>query len=95
MVVTSQTHAQFALPPGQKILYRYDGRLRWSQSRCGSSGKENTVELGYNDIGLCDTSSIASDILWYQLTPHRQPQHYTPRLEQHSFIMPQNIYSLS
>ena len=29
-----------------------------------------TVELGYNDIGLCDTSSIASDILWYQLIPH-------------------------
>jgi hypothetical protein len=23
-----------------------------------------TVEPGYNDIGLCDTSSIASDILW-------------------------------
>jgi hypothetical protein len=28
------------------------------------------VELGYNDIGLYDTSSIASDILWYQLIPH-------------------------
>jgi hypothetical protein len=27
------------------------------------------VEPGYNDIGLCDTSSIASYILWYQLTP--------------------------
>jgi hypothetical protein len=26
----------------------------------------NTVEPGYNDIGLYDTSSIASDILWYQ-----------------------------
>ena len=26
-----------------------------------------TVEPGYNDIGLYDTSSIASDILWYQL----------------------------
>jgi hypothetical protein len=32
--------------------------------------EENTVEPGYNDIGLCDTSSIASDILWYQLIPH-------------------------
>jgi hypothetical protein len=31
---------------------------------------ENTVELGYNDIGLCDTSSVTSDILWYQLIPH-------------------------
>jgi hypothetical protein len=28
------------------------------------------VEPGYNDIGLCDTLSIASDILWYQLIPH-------------------------
>jgi hypothetical protein len=27
----------------------------------------NTVEPDYNDIGLCDTSPIASDILWYQL----------------------------
>jgi hypothetical protein len=27
----------------------------------------NTVEHGYNDIGLYDTSPIASDILWYQL----------------------------
>jgi len=24
-----------------------------------------TVEPGYNDIGLCSTSSIAPDILWY------------------------------
>jgi hypothetical protein len=24
----------------------------------------NTVESGYNDVLLCDTSSIASDILW-------------------------------
>jgi hypothetical protein len=28
------------------------------------------VEPGYNDIGLYDTSSIASDILWYQLIVH-------------------------
>jgi hypothetical protein len=28
-----------------------------------------TVEPGYNDIGLYDTSSIASDFLWYQLIP--------------------------
>jgi hypothetical protein len=27
----------------------------------------NTVGPGYNDIGLCGTSSISSDILWYQL----------------------------
>jgi hypothetical protein len=30
----------------------------------------NAVEPGYNDIGLHDTSSITSDILWYQLIPH-------------------------
>jgi hypothetical protein len=29
-----------------------------------------TVEPGYNDIGLYDTSTIASDILWYKLIPH-------------------------
>jgi len=28
------------------------------------------VEPVYNDRGLCDTSPIASDILWYQLIPH-------------------------
>jgi len=27
------------------------------------------VEPSYKDIGLCDTSSLASDILWYQLIP--------------------------
>lgn len=27
----------------------------------------NTVEPGYDDIGICVTSSIESDILWYQL----------------------------
>jgi hypothetical protein len=29
-----------------------------------------TVELGYNDIGLYDTSPTTSDILWYQLIRH-------------------------
>jgi len=29
----------------------------------------STDEPGYNDIGLCNTSSIATDILWYQLVP--------------------------
>jgi len=31
------------------------------------------VEPGYNDTGLCDTSSIALDILWYRLIPRRSP----------------------
>jgi len=29
-----------------------------------------TLEPCYNDIGLRDTTYIASDILWYQLIPH-------------------------
>jgi len=33
-------------------------------------GEKITVEPGYNDIGLYDTSSIASDILRYQVAPH-------------------------
>jgi hypothetical protein len=32
-----------------------------------------TVKAGYNDVGLCDTSPIASDILWYELIPHYVP----------------------
>jgi hypothetical protein len=31
----------------------------------------STVEPGYNDIGLYDTSPIASDVLWYQLLLRR------------------------
>jgi hypothetical protein len=30
----------------------------------------HTVETRYNDIGLYDASSIAPDVLWYQLIPH-------------------------
>jgi hypothetical protein len=40
----------------------------------------STVEHGYNEIGSCDTSSIALHILWYQLIAHYQPWHYIPRL---------------
>jgi hypothetical protein len=29
-----------------------------------------TAELGYNDLGLCDSSVITLYILWYQLIPH-------------------------
>ena len=32
-----------------------------------------------NGIGLCGTSPVASDVLWYQVIPHCQPQHYSPR----------------
>jgi hypothetical protein len=29
-----------------------------------------TAETGYNNIDLCDTSPITSDILWYQFIPY-------------------------
>jgi len=32
--------------------------------------KNIRVELGWNNMDLCDISPIASDILWYQLIPH-------------------------
>jgi len=32
-----------------------------------------TNEPVYNDIGVCDTSSITSDTLWYQLIPRCEP----------------------
>jgi len=37
----------------------------------GRSCEKNlqTVETAYDDIGLCDTSPIASDTPWYQLIP--------------------------
>ena len=30
-----------------------------------------TVEMGYNDLGLCNTSAIALNITRYQLIPHK------------------------
>jgi len=30
----------------------------------------NTFEPGYNDIGLHNTPSVLSDILWYRLIPN-------------------------
>jgi hypothetical protein len=30
-----------------------------------------TVKLGYSNIGFCDTLSIASNIEWYALIPHK------------------------
>jgi hypothetical protein len=32
---------------------------------------ETTVKLGYSNIGFCDTLSIASNIQWYELIPHK------------------------
>jgi hypothetical protein len=32
---------------------------------------QTTVKLGYSNIGFCDTLSIASNIQWYALIPHK------------------------
>jgi hypothetical protein len=52
----------------------------------------NTVEHGYNDISLIDTSYAAADVLLYQFISHCLPLHCTPRLENRSFITTQNIF---
>jgi len=39
-----------------------------------------TVEPGYNDIVLCDTSTIDLDSLWGQLIFYFSPLHFTTRL---------------
>jgi hypothetical protein len=38
-----------------------------------------TVELGYDAVGLCDTSAIALRILWYQQFTHKT-RAFLPRL---------------
>ena len=35
-----------------------------------SSTFVTTIKLSYNDKGLCGTSSVVSNILWFQLIPH-------------------------
>jgi hypothetical protein len=49
------------------IMPRY--RFR-EVSLYNKSRSQITVEPGYNDIGLYDTSPIVSDILWYKLILH-------------------------
>jgi hypothetical protein len=46
------------------LQYSMDGKGNWKNDIL------NTVEPGYNDIGLYGTSSIVSYILWYRLIPH-------------------------
>jgi hypothetical protein len=38
---------------------------------CTKQCKRDTVKLGYSNIGFCDTLSIASNIQWYALIPHK------------------------
>jgi hypothetical protein len=44
--------------------------------------KRCAVKLGYNDLGLCDTSFITLYIQWYQLIPHKT-RIFLPRLVRH------------
>ena len=42
-----------------------------------------TFELGYDAVGLCDTSAVALRILWYQQFLHKA-RAFPPRLVQHT-----------
>jgi hypothetical protein len=44
--------------------------VKKSLDRLRCKEEHSTVETGYKGVGLCDTSSIASDIQWYQLILH-------------------------
>jgi len=46
------------------------GHLPKNHALSESFGKKSTVEPGYNDIGLCDNSTIPSDIPWYVSVRH-------------------------
>ena len=57
----------------QVSLYCTVPQLRRPQSLHPKNEGVYTGKPGYNDAGLCETLSIASDILWYQLIPHFWP----------------------
>jgi len=50
--------------PMTNTLIHSTAKCAWSDL----DNPRNRVQPGYNDIGLYDTSSIASDIVWCQLT---------------------------
>jgi hypothetical protein len=47
----------------------------------------NTVELGYSNIGYCDTLSIASNIQWYELIPHKATVIFIPEFFWHVMLV--------
>jgi hypothetical protein len=55
--LTSHTHHHC------RVIFKYIGSE-------GTTTVKSTVKPGYNNIGLCDTSSVTSHVLWYQLIPH-------------------------
>jgi hypothetical protein len=68
------TYVQLPFIHGGRLLqlqteYKPCRSAGWAQLICHEDHL-NTVEPGYNDIDLSDTSSITSDILYYQLIPH-------------------------
>ena len=61
----SPVHIETEATPPVKERLRY-----WGMCHVPGCNMVYRVEPGYNDIGVCDTSVIASDILWHQLIPH-------------------------
>jgi hypothetical protein len=54
----------------QKVFLLLCTYIACVREQSAENADVSIVKHGYNDIGLCDTSSIASDILWYQLIRH-------------------------
>jgi len=44
--------------------------IKQKQTLCSLTQVNSAVEPGNNDVGLTYTSSITSDVLWYQLITH-------------------------
>jgi hypothetical protein len=55
----------------------------WNQ--CQALVNTITVKRGYSNIGFCDTLSIASNIQWYELIPHKATV-FIPCLVRHAQI---------
>jgi len=51
------------------VIYNMCEMFTCNVYHCETQGSGCSQSL-YNDIGLCDTSCMTSDILWYQLIPH-------------------------
>ena len=55
------------------FLYKLQSLLKSYTATCKTNTSikfQYSVEPGYNDIGLYDTSSITSNVLLYQLIPN-------------------------
>jgi hypothetical protein len=63
------TEEIFASPIWRNRKKRWEKKDKMA-ARKSKTANVRTVEPGYNDIGWCDTSSVRSDILWYQLIRH-------------------------